>query len=110
MALRDALGDCPSRGDDNSMSVTERVETKREQGGRLENTPEEQYVARAAKATASTASATVTLGLAKGWKFRCGTGNEVALWLPGSGMAAVTYTLRNADLWRAIKNRGVSLT
>ena len=112
MALRDTLGDCPGRGDEHGMSTgaIDRVEVTREPSGRLGNTPEEQYVARAAQAMASTASATVTLGLAKGWKFRCRAGDEVALWLPGSGTTAVTYTLRYAALWRAIKTRGVSLT
>lgn len=91
-------------------SMVEKYETKHEPSGRLGNTPEEQYVTRAIKASAATASATLTLGIAKGWRFSCLSGDEVKLWLPGSGETATTFTLTNAALWRAIKKRGVSLT
>lgn len=89
------------------MSMIERTETIREPGGRLGANEEELFVARAARATSSTANAVITLGLAKGWKFRSGLGSEVAIWLPGAGEKAVTYTLRNVELWRALKNRGL---
>ena len=111
MGLCNTLGNCPSRGDNNGMTGTvERFETKHEPGGKLGNTPEEQYIGRAGRATKITANSVVTLGVSKGWKFRCKPGDTVALWLPGSGEKAITYTLTNAALWRAIKNRGIGLT
>lgn len=89
----------------------ERIENEtREPSGAMGNTPEEQYVARAMKASATTANAVITLGIAKGWRFNCRPGDVVALWVPASGATATTYDFRNAALWRAIKNRGVSLT
>lgn len=91
-------------------ATVERYETTHEPSGRIGNTPEEQYVARAMKASATTANATLTLGIAKGWKFRCAPGDQIKMWIPGAGKTATTYTLTNAALWRAIKNRGVSLT
>ena len=109
MAICGAFGDCEGRGNTNAM-MTQRYETKREPSGRIGTTPEERYVARAMAASIATANATLTLGIAKGWKFRCRPGNEVAMWLPGAGETATTYTVTNAALWRAIKNRGEGLT
>ena len=91
-------------------AMVQNYETKHEPSGRMGTTPEERYVTRAIKASVTTANPTLTLGIAKGWRFRCLPGNEVKLWLPGSGETATTYTLTNAALWRAIKNRGVSPT
>lgn len=91
--------------------IAQRYETKHEDSGRLDNSEAERFVARAIKVTGrAQANAVLTMGLSKGWRFRCNSGDEVALWVPVTGETATTYTLTNAALWRAIKNRDASLT
>ena len=97
------------------MSVTgcvERIEhTTHEPSGKLGNTPEERFIARVlAVASAEQAGAVVMMGKSKGWRLHCLPGNVVKLWAPPTGATATTYTVTNATLWRAIKNRGLSLT
>ena len=91
-------------------TVKEIMTVNHEPGGKLGNSPEEKFVARAAKASKGSANPVITLGMSKGWRFSCRPGNIVALMQPGAGTQAVTYTFVNAALWRAIKNRGASLT
>ncbi len=80
-----------------------------EASGVLDKSENERFVQRCTMATDLTAQATVTLGLAKGWRFRCLPGNFIDLWAPAI-WKPITYTLRSAALWRAIQNRGISLT
>jgi len=82
--------------------------TRHEAPGLLGGTPDEQFVRRAAICLEATANVIVTMGLSKGWRFRCLPGDFVDLWAPAV-WKPVTYTVRNAALWRAIKKRGVSL-
>lgn len=111
MALRRAVCNRAGGGDDDSMSVIEeRTVTTREPSGVLDNSEDERYVALMAKASDAATSATITLGVAKGWRFRCKSGDQVDLWAPVKhDGTAMTYSLRSAALWRAIKKRGVSL-
>ena len=111
MAVFSQIGYCQGRGDADIMTGTvERFDVTHEQAGTLGSTEEERYIKRAMQATASTAFAVLTLGIAKGWKFNCRPGNVVAMWIPASGATATTYDTKNAALWRAIKKRDESLT
>lgn len=111
MALRGAICDRARRGDDDGMSVVEeRTVTTREPSGALGKSEHERYIALVAKAkNETTVSATITRGVSKGWRFRCRPGDLVELWAPPTGDKAITYSLRSAALWRAIKKRGISL-
>ena len=115
MALCAPFGNRQGWGDHNGMSVTgcvEKIElTTHEPSSKLGNTPEERFIARVLAATsAEQAGAVVRMGKSKGWRFRCLVGFVVKLWAPPTGKVATTYTVTNATLWRAIKNRGLSLT
>lgn len=111
MAILGQIGYCQGRGDTDIMTGTiERFEVTHEPSGALGSTEEERYIKRAMQATATTASAVLTLGIAKGWKFNCRPGDVVAMWIPASGATATTYDTKNAALWRAIKKRDESLT
>lgn len=90
--------------------ITEITNVTHEAETRLGHSPEDRYITRALRASRATANVVVTLGVAKGWRYACKAGNLVKLWIPGSGSRTVTYSLTNAALWRAIKNRGLSLT
>ncbi len=90
--------------------ITETTNVTHETEGRLGSTPAEMYISRALQATVATANTIATLGVAKGWRYACHPGNLVKLWIPGDGKRKETYSLTNAALWRAIKNRGLSRT
>jgi len=70
---------------------------------------EERYVRLALLANAERAQIIITLGLAKGWRFRLLVDDHIDMWAPSENGRPVTWTIRNAALWRAIKKRGVSL-
>jgi len=50
-----------------------------------------------------TATKLIRAGRAAGWRFRCRKDDHVALWAPPTGWRPITYTVRNAVLWRAVK-------
>lgn len=130
MGLREALGNDPGGGDDSGMSKIislypnaqnrnpleipkrfgELTKTRIHTSESLGNTLEERYVRLAMLANHERAQIIVTLGLAKGWRFTLLPDDHIDLWAPATEGRPVTWRLRNAELWRAIKKRGVSLT
>ena len=83
--------------------------TRVETPGTLGNSEAERYVRIAMLAEGDRISVVITLGLAKGWKFRCLLGNYIDLGEPTADGRPVTWTFKNAALWRAIKTRGIDL-
>lgn len=74
----------------------------------LRNGDEERLVRLALLAKAENAGATIALLQAKGWRFRLLLDSHIDLWVP-TKWKPVTWTIRNAALWRAIDKRGISL-
>ena len=56
-----------------------------------------------------TARKLVLAGSGGGWRFRLLEDDFVDIWAPVAGEKPVTYKLRNAALWRAIKACGKNL-
>lgn len=95
------------------MGALKRIERQYEEpSGVLGNSAEERFVKRCAMVTAYTANPILTAAIGYGWKFEALDGQTVKIIPPfdPARTRLVTYTLRNAALWRAIKYRGIGPT